>query len=206
MNDQPSAASPRAPIRRICVFCGSSPGFDPIHARTARLIGQAIASRGIGLVYGGGRVGLMGMVADAVLAAGGEVIGVIPKALADLEVAHLGLTELHVTGSMHERKALMADLSDGFVALSGGIGTFEELFEIWTWAQLGDHRKPVALLNIAGFYDSLIGFIDGVVAAGFLRQQHRDMLIVRDDPAGLLDAMIGYAPPVLDKWIGRDER
>jgi len=193
-------------MSRICVFCGSSPGFAPVHADAAKAIGAGIARRGLGLVYGGGHVGLMGMVADAALAAGGEAIGVIPKALADLEVAHHGLTALHVTSSMHTRKAMMADLSDGFVALPGGIGTFEELFEIWTWAQLGDHDKPVALLNVAGFYDPLIAFLDSVVAAGFLRRQHRDMLIVRDDVASLLDALRDYEPPDLDKWIGRDER
>ncbi|WP_016746323.1 TIGR00730 family Rossman fold protein, partial [Rhizorhabdus wittichii] len=161
------------PLRALCVFCGSSPGVDPVHGVAARALGAALAEAGIDLVYGGGRVGLMGMVADSVLAAGGRVTGVIPKALADLEVAHLGLTELHVVGSMHERKAMMADRSDGFIALSGGIGTFEELFEIWTWGQLGDHAKPVALLNVAGFYDKLAGFLDDVVTAGFLRPAHR---------------------------------
>ncbi|MES2495870.1 MAG: TIGR00730 family Rossman fold protein [Pseudomonadota bacterium] len=193
-------------IRSLCVFCGSSPGFDPVHGDAARALGTALAAAGIDLVYGGGRVGLMGMVADSVLAAGGKVTGVIPKALADLEVAHYGLTELHVVGSMHERKALMADRSDGFVALSGGIGTFEELFEIWTWGQLGDHAKPVALLNIAGFYDKLSGFLDDVVSAGFLRDAHRAMLMVDDDPAGLVRRLQDYVPPVVEKWIGRDQR
>lgn len=193
-------------IRTLCVFCGSSPGFDPVHGDAARALGAALAAAGIDLVYGGGRVGLMGMVADSVLAAGGKVTGVIPKALADLEVAHYGLTELHVVGSMHERKALMADRSDGFIALSGGIGTFEELFEIWTWGQLGDHAKPVALLNIAGFYDKLSGFLDDVVTAGFLRAAHRSMLMVDDDPAGLVRRLQDYVPPVVEKWIGRDQR
>lgn len=193
-------------IRTLCVFCGSSPGFDPVHAAAARALGTALAGAGIDLVYGGGRVGLMGTVADSVLAAGGRVTGVIPRALADLEVAHLGLTELHVVGSMHERKALMADRSDGFVALSGGIGTFEELFEIWTWGQLGDHAKPVALLNVAGFYDKLAGFLDDVVAAGFLRDAHRAMLMVDDDPAALVRRIQDYRPPAVEKWIGREQR
>lgn len=193
-------------IRTLCVFCGSSPGFDPAHGEAARALGAALAAAGIDLVYGGGKVGLMGMVADSVLAAGGRVTGVIPKALADLEVAHHGLTELHIVGSMHERKALMADRSDGFIALSGGIGTFEELFEIWTWAQLGDHAKPVALLNVAGFYDKLASFLDDVVSAGFLRDAHRSMLLVDDDPATLVARMRDYAPPAVEKWIGREQR
>nr|WP_047165461.1 TIGR00730 family Rossman fold protein [Sphingomonas sp. Y57] len=194
------------PIRALCVFCGSSPGFDPVHGAAARALGAALVQAGIDLVYGGGRVGLMGMVADSVLGAGGRVTGVIPKALADLEVAHLGLTELHVVGSMHERKAMMADRSDGFIALSGGIGTFEELFEIWTWGQLGDHAKPVALLNVAGFYDKLSGFLDDVVAGGFLRPAHRAMLMVDDDPATLVRRMRDHRPPIVEKWIDRAER
>jgi uncharacterized protein (TIGR00730 family) len=193
-------------IRSLCVFCGSSPGFDPAHGEAARALGAALAAAGIDLVYGGGKVGLMGMVADSVLAAGGRVTGVIPKALADLEVAHHGLTELHIVGSMHERKALMADRSDGFIALSGGIGTFEELFEIWTWAQLGDHAKPVALLNVAGFYDKLASFLDDVVTAGFLRDAHRSMLMVDADPAALVARMQDYTPPAVEKWIGREQR
>jgi len=193
-------------MRRVCVFCGSSPGVSPIHADAARAMGATLAAAGIGLVYGGGAVGLMGIVADSAMATGGSVIGVIPKALADLEIAHQGLTELHVVGSMHERKAMMADLSDGFVAMAGGIGTLEELFEIWTWGQLGDHGKPVAMLNIGGFYDPLIGFLDGVVDAGFFRQQHRGMLFVDSDPGALLAKMRGYAPPDLGKWIRPEER
>lgn len=193
-------------IKSLCVFCGSSPGVDPVHAAGARALGAALGAAGIDLVYGGGKVGLMGIVADAAMAAGSRATGVIPKALADLEVAHHGLTRLHVVGSMHERKAMMADLSDGFIALSGGIGTFEELFEIWTWGQLGDHDKPVALLNVAGFYDRLIGFLDDVAAAGFLRDQHRAMLMVERDPAALVDRMRSYRPPAVEKWIGREER
>lgn len=193
-------------IRSLCVFCGSSPGFDPVHGEAARALGDALGQAGIDLVYGGGRVGLMGIVADAAMAAGSRAIGVIPKALADLEVAHTGLTELHIVGSMHARKAMMADLSDGFVALSGGIGTFEELFEIWTWGQLGDHAKPVALLNIAGFYDKLTGFLDDVVTAGFLRDAHRAMLMVDRDPAALVAKIRDYRAPVVEKWIGREQR
>ncbi len=193
-------------IKTLCVFCGSSPGFDPVHAGAARALGGALGAAGIDLVYGGGKVGLMGIVADSAMAAGSRAIGVIPKALADLEVAHGGLSELHIVASMHARKAMMADLSDGFIALSGGIGTFEELFEIWTWGQLGDHRKPVALLNIAGFYDKLTGFLDEVVSAGFLRDAHRAMLMTDSDPAALVARMQAYDPPELAKWIGRDQR
>ena len=193
-------------IRSLCVFCGSSPGHDPIHADAARALGAALGEAGIDLVYGGGRVGLMGIVADAAMAAGVRATGVIPRALADLEVAHHGLSALHVTGSMHERKAMMADLSDGFIALSGGIGTFEELFEIWTWGQLGDHAKPVALLNVAGFYDKLTGFIADVVAAGFLRDVHRAMLIVEQEPRALVARMQAYRPAVVQKWIDDDQR
>jgi len=193
-------------IRSLCVFCGSSPGHDPIHADAARALGAALGEAGIDLVYGGGRVGLMGIVADAAMAAGVRATGVIPRALADLEVAHHGLSALHVTGSMHERKAMMADLSDGFIALSGGIGTFEELFEIWTWGQLGDHAKPVALLNIAGFYDKLTGFIADVVAAGFLRDVHSAMLMVEEEPRALVARMQAYRPAVVRKWIEDDQR
>lgn len=193
-------------ITSLCVFCGSSPGHDRSHGRAARALGSALGQAGIHLVYGGGHVGLMGMVADAVLDAGGRVTGVIPQALHDLEVAHHGLTKLHVVGSMHERKALMADLSDGFIALSGGIGTFEELFEIWTWGQLGYHRKPVGLLNIDGFYDKLVGFVDDVVTAGFLRPAHREMLMVDTDAGALVARMQGYEPPLVEKWIGREQR
>jgi uncharacterized protein (TIGR00730 family) len=193
-------------IRSLCVFCGSSPGFDPVHAEAAGALGRALGRAGIDLVYGGGKVGLMGIVADSAMAAGVRATGVIPHALAALEVEHRGLSALHIVGSMHERKAMMADLSDGFIALSGGIGTFEELFEIWTWGQLGDHRKPVALLNVAGFYDKLTSFIDDVVAAGFLRDEHRRMLMVESDPDRLVDRLRAYQPPELAKWIGRDQR
>jgi len=196
----------RKTLKSLCVFCGSSAGVAPRHADAARDMGATLARAGVGLVYGGGAVGLMGIVADSVMAAGGTVIGVIPKALADLEVAHHGLTRLHIVASMHERKAMMADLSDGFIAMAGGIGTLEELFEIWTWGQLGDHQKPVAMLNVGGFYDPLIGFLDMVVEAGFFRPQHRAMLVVDDEPARLIDRMRDYRPPHLGKWIGPDNR
>ncbi|KAA2235428.1 TIGR00730 family Rossman fold protein [Salinarimonas soli] len=192
---------------RICVFCGSSDGFDPIHREAATALGRTLAREGVGLVYGGGKVGLMGAVADAVLGAGGEAIGVIPRALMDKEVGHAGLTELHVVGSMHERKAMMSDLADGgYIALPGGLGTFEELLEVWTWGQLGYHPKPVALMNVGGFYDGLLGFLDGVVEGGFVRRQHRDMLLVGTEPDAMLAALRAYAPPSLPKWISGRER
>ena len=175
-----------ATIRRLCVFCGSSRGADPGYAEAARQLGQALAAAGIELVYGGAAVGLMGEVADAVLAAGGTVIGVMPASLSRRELAHTGLSELHIVGSMHERKAMMAELADGFIAMPGGIGTLEELFEIWTWAQLGHHAKPCSLLNVNGFYDGLISFLDSVVARGFVRPATREMLLVAETPAALL--------------------
>lgn len=193
-------------MRRVCVFCGSSPGRLPDYRAAAEALGRLIAARELGLVYGGASVGLMGAVADACLAAGGEVIGVIPHALAAREVAHQGLADLRVVGSMHERKALMAELSDAFVALPGGIGTFEELFEVWTWTQLGSHGKPCGFLNVAGFYDPLLGFLDTVVEAGFLKPVHRDMLQVADRPEALLDLLADYRPPLAAKWIEREER
>lgn len=192
---------------RICVFCGSSSGSDPIHRTAATELGRYLAEQGIGLVFGGGRVGLMGAVADAALAAGGEVIGVIPQALLDKEVGHRSLTELRVVGSMHERKALMSDLADGgYIALPGGLGTFEELFEVWTWAQLGYHPKPVALLNTAGFYDGLLVCLDHTVAQGFIRPLHRAMLLTGTEPAELLARMAAWEPPQVAKWIKPDER
>ena len=191
---------------RLCVFCGSSPGHDPIFLETARALGAALAGNGIDLVYGGASVGLMGAVADAALAAGGHVIGVMPQALAAKEIAHDGLNDLRIVGSMHERKALMAELSDGFIALPGGLGTFEELFEVWTWAQLGYHRKPCALLNIGGFYDRLADFLDGVVETGFVKPVHRSMLIVESEPASLIEAIRAYEPPAVEKWIKAGER
>jgi hypothetical protein len=191
---------------RLCVFCGSSAGQDPVYLEAARSLGEALARNGIELVYGGASVGLMGAVADAVLAHGGHVIGIMPQALVDKEIAHKGLSDLRVVGSMHERKALMAELSDGFIALPGGLGTFEELFEVWTWAQLGYHRKPCALLNVAGFYNKLTHFLDDVVERGFVKPAHRAMLIVQDEPAALIEAIRSYEPPKVEKWIKARER
>ncbi|HLO76698.1 MAG TPA: TIGR00730 family Rossman fold protein, partial [Magnetospirillum sp.] len=170
-------------MRRVCVFCGSSRGTNPAYAEAAAATGRLIAQRGLGLVYGGGDVGLMGIVANAALAAGGEVIGVIPDALMRMEVGNPNLTALHVVGTMHERKAMMAELSDGFIALPGGIGTLEELFEVWTWGQLGLHPKPLGLLDVAGYYDHLHAFLDHTVAEGFLKDRHRAMVAVDADPA-----------------------
>jgi uncharacterized protein (TIGR00730 family) len=191
---------------RLCVFCGSNAGQDPVYLETARSQGEALAKNGIELVYGGASVGLMGAVADAVLGSGGHVIGVMPQALVDKEIAHTSLSDLRVVGSMHERKALMAELADGFIALPGGLGTFEELFEVWTWAQLGYHKKPCALLNVAGFYDKLAHFLDDVVERGFVKPVHRAMLIVKDEPAALIEAIRDYEPPKVEKWIKAGER
>ena len=192
-------------MKSVCVFCGSNPGNDPVYAAGARAMGAEIARRGLTLVYGGGAVGLMGIVANAAMEAGGQVHGVIPKALKDKEVGHVGLTRLEVVDTMHTRKARMAELSDGFIAMPGGIGTFEELFEIWTWAQLGIHRKPLAFLNVAGFYDPLHTFLDNTTEAGFLRQTHRDMAMTETDPATLLDRMHDYVPSAQIKWVEKDE-
>jgi uncharacterized protein (TIGR00730 family) len=191
---------------RLCVFCGSSNGNDDAYLHAARELGKALADAGIGLVYGGAAVGLMGAVADAALAHGGIVIGVMPRALFDKEIAHRSLTELHVVGSMHERKAMMAELADGFVALPGGLGTFEELFEVWTWAQLGYHSKPCALLDVNGFYTKLAAFLDDVVLHGFVKREHRDMLVVATTPDDLLQRIAAYEAPRLAKWIDDDER
>ncbi|MEF2072164.1 TIGR00730 family Rossman fold protein [Consotaella aegiceratis] len=193
-------------MQRLCVFCGSSFGVDSAYLSVAQALGRLLVEEGIELVYGGGSVGLMGGIADAVLEAGGRVTGVIPQALFDKEVGHRNLTDLRIVGSMHERKALMAELSDGFVAMPGGIGTFEELFEVWTWAQLGYHAKPCSLLNVNGYYDGLSGFLDNVAASQFMKPIHRDMLIVEDEPKALLDRLKSYQPPAVSKWIGRDER
>ena len=192
-------------MRRVCVFCGSSIGHNTAYAEAAEAMGELLARRGIGLVYGGGDVGLMGIVADAALKAGGEVIGVIPQALADREIAHGGLTELHVVDSMHTRKAMMAELSDAFVAMPGGVGTFEEFFEAVTWTQLGLQRKPCGLLNVSGFYSALAAFIDQAVTEGFLKPVHRAAIVVDDDPARLLDTLATVKLPDVPKWIRRDE-
>jgi uncharacterized protein (TIGR00730 family) len=192
-------------MKRICIFCGSSTGTQPAYREAAEAMGALLAQRHIGLVYGGGHVGLMGVIADAVLAGGGEAIGVIPQALADREIAHAGLTELHVVDSMHTRKALMADLSDAFIAMPGGVGTFEEFFEAVTWTQLGVHRKPCGLLNAGAFYTPLVAFIDQAVTEGFIRPTHRATIIVDDDPARLLDTLGNVKLPDVPKWIRPDE-
>ncbi len=192
-------------MRRICVYCGSSPGRRPEYAETARSLARALATRKIGLVYGGASIGIMGELANGVLAAGGEVIGVMPQALVDKEVSHKGLTELRVVNSMHERKAMMAELSDGFIALPGGLGTFEELFEVLTWSQLGFHSKPIALLNSARYFDHLLLFMDQAVDEGFVKKPHRDMLLVSEEADRLLDLMADYQPPRVNKLIGKDE-
>lgn len=188
-------------MKRVCVFCGSSSGKDPVYLEAAQATGRALAGRGIGLVYGGGSVGLMGAVADATLDAGGEVTGVIPRALELRELAHLRLTTLHVVGSMHERKAKMAALADGFVALPGGMGTLEELAEILTWAQLGLHARPVGLLDVAGYYQPLIQFLDRAVVEGFLRPEHRALLLVASEPGALLERFEAWRPPPVERWI-----
>jgi uncharacterized protein (TIGR00730 family) len=193
-------------MRRLCVFSGSSPGAKPAYREAAAELGAAMVREGVDLVYGGASVGLMGVIADAVLAGGGKAIGVIPRGLFEREIAHAGLTELRVVGSMHERKAMMAELSDGFVALPGGIGTFEEIFEMWTWAQLGSHQKPCAFFNVAGFYDHLLQFLDFVVDEAFLKPVHRKMVLVETLPEALLASLREYRSMVVPKWIGRDER
>jgi uncharacterized protein (TIGR00730 family) len=192
-------------MKRVCIFTGSNSGVRPEYAACARELGLALAQRNIALVYGGARVGLMGVLADAALGAGGHVIGVMPEALIAKEVAHRGLSELKVVKSMHERKALMAEISDGFVAMPGGFGTLDELFEILTWAQLGFHRKPCGLLNAHGYFDSLLAFVGHSVAEGFVRKEHASMLSVSSAAAALLDLLVTYKPPVVEKWIERAE-
>ena len=188
-------------MKSICVYCGSSIGSSPSLSAAARELGQTLAASNLELIYGGGRVGLMGVLADAVLEAGGRVQGVIPQALADREVAHAGLTQLHVVDTMHQRKAMMAELSDGFIALPGGLGTFEELFEIWTWAQLGMHSKPIGLLNVASYFDLLLQFLDHATSQRLLKPVHRDLLLVSNSPDALLSQMQSAAPVNTPKWI-----
>ncbi len=186
-------------MKRICVFCGSSSGAKPEYAQAAKRLGSVLVERRLGLVYGGGNVGLMGQIANAVIEQGGEVIGVIPRGLLERRVALTGLSDLRVVGSMHERKAVMAELADGFIALPGGLGTLEELFEVWTWAQLGLHQKPCGLLNICDYYTPLITFLERLVAEGFLADAHRSMVMVQDQPEALLDQFDHYRAPVVDK-------
>ena len=192
--------------KSVCVFTGSSFGADPIYEAAARDMGREIARRGLTLVYGGASVGLMGATADAALEAGGEVIGVLPKALADLELAHNGLTELHLVESMHARKTKMADLSDMFVALPGGLGTLEEVFEVWTWSQLGVHSKPVGFLDVSSYFDPLFGFLDHAVTEGFLKPTQRDFAVKSCNPEALLSDLLAKEVTYEPKWIGKSER
>lgn len=193
-------------MKRVCVYCGSRPGKNGAYATAAADLGRLLGERRIGVVYGGGQVGLMGVIADAALAAGGEVIGVIPHGLAAREVDHGGVTELHKVETMHERKAMMADLADGFITMPGGIGTLEELTEMWSWAYLGIHRKPLGLLNVAGYFDPLLAFMDGALDAGFVQPVHRELLTVANDPVTLLDALVAYEPPELMQWVTAEDR
>jgi uncharacterized protein (TIGR00730 family) len=191
---------------RICVFCGSSPGARPAYAEAAAEMGRLLAAEGIGLVYGGAQAGLMGVLADSVLAEDGEIIGVIPQALVDREIGHSGVADLRVVGSMHERKALMADLADAFVALPGGLGTLEELFEVYTWAQLGLHRKPCGLLDVEDYYAGIVEFLGHAAEERFLPEQHRAMLMVEREPRALLERLRRWEPATVQpKWLDRDE-
>ncbi len=192
-------------MKTICVYCGSNPGKNPKHMESARTLGKAMLDNNINLVYGGASIGVMGEIANTVLAGGGEVIGIIPQGIADKEVAHQGLTELLVVSSMHERKAKMAELSDGFITLPGGLGTLEELFEVLTWSQLGFHSKPSGMLNVNGYYDHLDKFLENAVEQEFISQIHKDMLLVDTKPEELLARMASYKPAVVNKWIDKDE-
>ena len=192
-------------MKNICVYCGSNPGRQEAYSSAARALAQSLVDRNLGLVYGGASVGIMGLIADTVLQLGGRAVGVIPEALVRKEVAHQRLTELHVTQSMHERKTMMAELSDGFIAMPGGIGTLEEIFEIWTWAQLGIHAKPCGLLNAAGYFDALTTFLDHAVAEQFVKPPHRAILIVEQTPDVLLDRFASYQAPTVQKWVEKAE-
>lgn len=192
-------------MKRICVYCGSNLGRNPLYREAARRLGKTLVDRELGLVFGGGQVGMMGTVADAVLEYGGEAIGVIPEALAKKELMHTGLTQQHVVASMHERKAMMADLADGFIAMPGGWGTFEEIFEILTWSQLGFHRKPCGLLNESGYFDHLSAFLDHAIDQQFVKEQNRPMLMIDADAGALLDRFVSYQPPEVKKWISAEE-
>lgn len=191
-------------LTSVCVFCGASTGTHPAYKEAAIALGQELARRKLTLVYGGGAVGLMGIVADAALAAGGEVVGIIPQSLMNKEIGHKGLTRLEVVDGMHARKARMAELSDAFIALPGGLGTFEELFEVWTWGQLGYHGKPLGLLEVNGFYSKLTAFLDHVVGEGFVRAPHRDMLQTSESAPDLLDALDAWRPVITPKWDGQN--
>lgn len=191
-------------LRTVCVFCAASPGIDPIYCDRAAAMGRFLAESGRRLVYGGGRTGLMGALADSALAAGGEVVGIMPRHLVDREVAHTGLTELIVVVSMHERKALLSELSDGFLAMPGGLGTLEELFEVWTWGQLGLHRKPYGLFEVSGFFAPLLTFLDHAVTEGFIKAEYRELLVVESDPQALIGRMEAMQPPALPRWLDRE--
>jgi uncharacterized protein (TIGR00730 family) len=193
-------------MRRVCVYLGSSPGADPAYAEAVAELARECVHRGLGIVYGGSGVGLMGVLADTALAAGGEVIGVIPDGVLEREVGHRGLADLRVVGSMHERKAMMADLADAFVAAPGGVGTLEELVEVYTWSQLGIHSKPVGLLDTGGYWSPLAAWLDHAVQQRFLRPEHRAMLLSEPEPAALLDRLAAWEPPGVTKWLDRDER
>ena len=193
-------------LKRICVFCGSSVGSRPTYAAATRELGRTLAARGLGIVFGGGKVGLMGVLADAALAVGGEVIGVIPEALVAREIAHTGLTKLHVVHSMHERKTLMADLADAFIALPGGYGTLEEFLEAVTWTQLGIHKKPCGLLNVNGYYDALLALLDRAVADGFIREANRTLVLDAPDVPMLLGKLEAFRPAAAKLRIGKAER
>jgi uncharacterized protein (TIGR00730 family) len=190
-------------MRSVCVFCGANPGSEPGFVSSAKSLGAAIAESGRTLVYGGAKVGLMGALADAALAAGGQVLGVIPQALVDKEVAHQGLTELYVVAGMHERKMRMAELAEGFIAMPGGLGTLEEFFEVWTWAQLGFHQKPLGMFGPSSFFAPLLAYLDSLVAQKFVRPEHRQMVTLGDDPRALLEQLAAYRPSALPKWIDR---
>jgi uncharacterized protein (TIGR00730 family) len=192
-------------LSSICVFCGSNPGAQPAYVETAEAVGRGLAQRGVRLVYGGSKVGMMGALADAARFAGGEVTGVMPQAMLDREIGHTGLDDLRVVGSMHERKALMAELSDAFIALPGGVGTLEELFEVYTWAQLGIHEKPLGLLDVAGYYRPLVAFLDHSVQERFVRPSTRSLLAVSEDLDDLLAALEAWQPPIEDKWMDLDQ-
>ena len=192
-------------MRNICVFCGSQSGADPRYRQAAVELGELLAERGHGLVYGGGHIGLMGAIADTVMQAGGTVDGVIPKPLTERELAMETVTRLHVVSSMHERKALMASLSDAFVALPGGFGTLEELFEVVAWAQLGIHRKPIGMLNVGGFYDSLQVFVEHAISEGFIKSKYRGLFVTADNPRALLEALQDHQPPATRRWLSEEE-
>ncbi len=192
-------------MKQVCIFCGSYQGTQPMYMTAAHAMGMGLAQRGLGLVYGGGRVGLMSAVADGTLAGGGKAVGVIPQSLVDRELAHPNLSEIHVVTSMHTRKAMMAEISDAFIAMPGGFGTLDELFEIITWAQLGFHHKPIALLNIGGYFDPLLTFIDHMATEGFIKPKDREAVLVKNEVDELLDTLLTYQPPQLEKWIKKSE-